>query len=66
MIKMGASRGGIAGVALDVSGPSCLMSSINEVPLQPLRGSDHSAIMSEKKAGVVEHPEVFDHAGLLV
>ena len=23
------------------------------------------AIMSEKKAGVVEHLEVFDHAGLL-
>ena len=25
----------------------------------------HAAIASQKKAGVVEHPRVFDHAGLL-
>ena len=49
IIKMGASGGGRAGVGPGVSGPSCFVSSINEVPLQPLRGSEHSALTSEKK-----------------
>jgi hypothetical protein len=31
-----------------------------------LSQTDGAAFTSEKKAGVVEHPEVFDHAGLLV
>jgi hypothetical protein len=31
-----------------------------------LGGCHRFARPSEKKAGVVEHPEVFDHAGILV
>jgi hypothetical protein len=27
---------------------------------------NHSALLKTKKADVVEHPEVFDHVGLLV
>jgi hypothetical protein len=34
-----------------------------EVPVRRPRPS--SATAGEKKAGVVEHPKVFDHAGLL-